>query len=72
MGRRDGVKAGDLARLFREQGELKRADIGRIRVRDKHSFVEVVNDCVDAVVETLNGQVVEERELVVEPARTGS
>lgn len=69
VGRKDSVRAGDLGRLVREQCELEREDLGRIRVRDKHSFVEVASDAADKVVSALHGQTHFERELVVEPAR---
>ena len=69
LGRRDGVRAGEINRLLRERCELSRADIGRIRVRDKHTFVDVLTGRVEGVVEKLGGQTVQDRELVVEPAR---
>ena len=69
LGRRDGIRAGEINRLLRERCELSRADIGRIRVRDKHTFVDVINGRVDGVVAALGGQTVQDRELVVEPAR---
>jgi ATP-dependent RNA helicase DeaD len=71
VGRRDGMRAGDIARLFRDAVDLKRADIGRIRVRDKHSFVDVVDERVDSVLESLPGRTVHDRELVVERAKAG-
>jgi ATP-dependent RNA helicase DeaD len=69
VGRRDGIRAGEINRLLRERCELSRAEIGRIRVRDKHTFVDVLTPRVDGVVAALGGQTVQDRELVVEPAR---
>ncbi len=72
VGRRDGLRAGDIARLFREATDLTRAEIGRIRVRDKHSFVDVAHERVDQVLSALPGRTVQDRELVVERAKVGS
>ncbi|RLB53197.1 MAG: hypothetical protein DRJ42_12540, partial [Deltaproteobacteria bacterium] len=69
LGRRDGLRAGDIAKLLRESCELERADIGRIRVRDKHAFVDVLEERVDHVLSTLPGQKVDDREVVVEVAK---
>ena len=70
LGRRDGIRAGEISKLLRDRCELGRADIGRIRVRDKHTFVDVVTPRVPVVVASLGGQTVQDRELVVEPARS--
>jgi ATP-dependent RNA helicase DeaD len=70
LGRRDGVRAGDIARLLRDTCSLERTDIGRIRVRDKHAFVDVSSERVDHVLSTLPGQTVDEREVVVEVAKS--
>lgn len=72
IGRRDGIRAGAIARLMRDRTELSRRDIGRIRIRDKHTFVAVPDERVDEVVAALNGHEVEGRELVVERAKSGS
>ncbi len=69
VGRRDGARVGDLNRLFQDQGGLEREHVGRIRLRDKHSFVSVPEDRADAVVETLTGKAFAERELKVERAK---
>jgi ATP-dependent RNA helicase DeaD len=69
VGRRDGVRVGDLNRLFQDEGGLDRESVGRIRLRDKHSFVSVPEEKADAVVETLSGKSFAERELKVERAK---
>jgi ATP-dependent RNA helicase DeaD len=69
LGRRDGVRIGELARLVREVGELERDQVGRIRVRDRHTFVEVPLDKLDQVVERLNGHVFRDKPLAVERAK---
>ncbi len=71
LGRRDGVRAGDINQILRERCDLARSEIGRIRVRDKHSFVDVATTRAEEVVSALSGETSHERELVVEPARSG-
>ena len=70
LGRKDGVRVGDLNRLFQEQGGLERGEIGRIRLRDKHSFVHVPTDRAEAVIAALSGHDHGGRELKVEPAKS--
>jgi len=72
LGRRDGVRAGDINQILRERCEIGRADIGRIRVREKHTFVDVLTSRVELIVSTLDGQQVKDRQIVVEPARSAS
>jgi ATP-dependent RNA helicase DeaD len=69
FGRRDGARVGELARLVREVGELTRDEVGRIRVRDRHTFVEVPNDKLDQVVERLHGHVFHDKPLAAERAK---
>jgi ATP-dependent RNA helicase DeaD len=69
LGRRDGVRIGELARLVREVGELERDQVGRIRVRDRHTFVEVPLEKLDFVVERLNGHVFRDKPLAAERAK---
>ncbi|MEZ4251478.1 MAG: DEAD/DEAH box helicase [Polyangiales bacterium] len=69
VGRRDGVRVGDLNRLFQDEAGLDREHVGRIRLRDKHSFVSVPEEKADAVVENLSGKSFAERELKVERAK---
>ena len=69
VGRKDGVRVGDLNRLFQDSGGLSREEVGRIRLRDKHSFVSVPKTKVDAVIDALQGLDFHDRELKVEPAR---
>jgi len=69
VGRRDNVRPGDVTRLLREQAGLEREEIGRIRIRDKHTFVGVPTDKIAAVAAALHGQNFFERALLAEPAR---
>jgi ATP-dependent RNA helicase DeaD len=69
IGRRDGVRIGEIARVVREAGELNRSEVGKIRVRDKHTLVEVPLDRVGDVVERLKGRALGEKTLSPERAR---
>jgi ATP-dependent RNA helicase DeaD len=71
-GKRDGVRAGDIARFFRDRGGLARNDVGRIRVRDKHTFVDVKSTHVERVVAELSGQKLGEIEIRIEPAKAAA
>ena len=66
VGRRDELKASELGRLMRERTGLKRKEIGRIRVRDRHSLVDVPEDRVEDVIESMAGAVLHDRELELE------
>ena len=69
VGRKDGVRRDDLRALLHDTGGVPEADIGRIRVRDKHAFVEVAEAHTSALVEALTGHSFHERKLILEPAR---
>jgi ATP-dependent RNA helicase DeaD len=71
VGRKDGVRVGDLNRLFQDSGGLDRDEVGRIRLRDKHSFVSIPATKVEKVIDALHGIDFHDRELKVEPARAG-
>jgi ATP-dependent RNA helicase DeaD len=71
VGRKDGVRLGEIARLVREAGELRRAEVGKIRVRDRYTFVEVPEDRLDAVIEKLRGRTLSEKTLSPERAKVG-
>jgi ATP-dependent RNA helicase DeaD len=70
LGKRDGLKVPDVARLLRDSCELSRGQIGRIRVRDRYTFVDVPEDRLDSIIATLSGQVVHDRPLAPERAKT--
>jgi ATP-dependent RNA helicase DeaD len=69
LGRRDGVRVADLVQLFEAHAGLTKEEIGRIRVRDRHSFVDVPLDRAERVIQALTGQRAHEKALVVELAR---
>jgi ATP-dependent RNA helicase DeaD len=68
VGRRDELKASELGRLLRDRTGLKRKEIGRIRVRDKHSLVDVPEDRAQDVIESMAGATLKDRELALEIA----
>jgi hypothetical protein len=70
LGKRDGVRVGEVARLLRENCELSRNEIGRIRVRDRYTFVDVPEERLDTIISTLSGQVVHDKALAPERAKT--
>jgi len=69
LGRRDGVRPGQLIRLLATECDMGRDNVGRIRIRDRHSFVGVPSDRADEIVDLLAGKESHDKELVVERAR---
>ncbi len=68
IGRRDGAREEDLIRLLREGG-LGETDTGRVRMRDRNSFVSVRSHMIEAAVIALAGKSIAGRILVAELAR---
>ncbi|MCU0692044.1 MAG: DEAD/DEAH box helicase, partial [Polyangiaceae bacterium] len=69
VGRRDGVRAGDFMRVLAEAPGVSRDDIGRIRIRDRHTFVLVRRDALDDALDGLQGQAFGNRVVNAEVAR---
>jgi ATP-dependent RNA helicase DeaD len=69
VGRQDGVRVGEIAHLMRDVGGLERADVGRIRVREHHTFVEVPDEKLDHALEKLRGHTVYQKALSPERAK---
>lgn len=69
LGRRDGVRVGDILRLFETWANLTKDELGRIRIRDRHTFVGVPKERTDSVLAAFFGRSAHEKELVVEVAR---
>jgi len=69
VGRRDELRASELGRMLRDRTGLKRKEIGRIRVRDKHSLVDVPEDRAQDIIESMAGAVLGDRELELELAK---
>ena len=70
VGKRDGLEAKDLATLLTTTCELGSEDIGRVRVKERHTFVGVPSERADAIITSLEGQLIRSRSLHVERART--
>jgi ATP-dependent RNA helicase DeaD len=68
VGKREGLTAGDLQKLLTEKG-LGEAEAGRIRVRDRMSFISVKKEAFERAVAALNGHVFGGRTVVAELAR---
>ena len=71
VGRRDGVRVSEIARLMRDVGALRRSEVGRIRMRDRHTFVEVPDDKLDELLEKLRGHALHDKALSPERAKAG-
>jgi ATP-dependent RNA helicase DeaD len=69
IGRKDGVRPGDFVSVLADAPGVSREDIGRIRIRDKHTFVAVRSDAVDAVIKALTGRDFGDRVVNAERAR---
>ena len=72
VGRRDGAKASDLQRVLTEVAHISRSDTGRIRVRDRNSFVSVKRELLDRAVLALNGAAIAGKTAQAEPAKPRS
>jgi ATP-dependent RNA helicase DeaD len=70
VGRRDGVEPSELGSLLVESCGLLVDDIGRVRVRERHTFVAVPTERVEFVISALQGHTIKNRQLQVERART--
>jgi ATP-dependent RNA helicase DeaD len=68
VGKREGVNPGDLQKLLTDKG-LVEAEAGRIRVRDRMSFISVKKEVFERAVAALTGQVMGGRTVVAELAR---
>jgi ATP-dependent RNA helicase DeaD len=69
VGRRDGARPSDFQKVLTEAAGLAPADTGRIRIRDRNTFVSVRKDSLDRVVAALGGQVIAGRSVLAEPAK---
>ncbi len=72
LGHRDGVSASDFQRVLTELAHISRAETGRIRVRDRSSFVSVKRELLDKAVTVLNGANILGKVAQAEPARARS
>ena len=70
VGKKDGISVGDVNRFFIEELGLERDEVGRIRIRDKHTFVFVPAAKLDAVIAATEGKQLGGRDLKVEQAKS--
>jgi ATP-dependent RNA helicase DeaD len=68
VGKREGLSPGDLLKLLTEKG-IAEAEAGRVRVRDRMSFITVKREAFDRVVAALSGEMLGGRTVVAELAR---
>lgn len=68
VGREQGVRPGEVARLLYEQCGLTRKEVGRIRIRDDRTLVGVPSLRADEVLQNLEGQALREHPLEAERA----
>jgi ATP-dependent RNA helicase DeaD len=68
IGKREGVHISDLQRLLADKG-VSPEETGRIRIRDRMSYVSVRKSAFERAVEALAGQVIGGRTVVAELAR---
>jgi len=68
VGKREGVRASDLQKLLTDKG-ITPEETGRIRIRDRMSFVPVKKTAFDRAVAALAGHVIGGRTIVAELAK---
>jgi ATP-dependent RNA helicase DeaD len=73
VGRRDGVRPGEVARLLRDTARLGRQDVGRIHVRDRITLVGIRAELLQSTLEALKDTTYNDRPVAPERGRsTGS
>jgi ATP-dependent RNA helicase DeaD len=72
VGRRDGARPADFQRVLTENGGLPPEDTGRIRIRDRNTFVSVRKTSFDRALAALAGQTIAGRNVIAEPAKPRS
>src|SRR5262249_50158211 len=69
VGRREGARAADFQRLLTERAGIDKANVRRIRVRERNAFVSVRREDLARAVEALTGATVAGKVASAEPAR---
>jgi ATP-dependent RNA helicase DeaD len=69
VGRRDGARAQDLQQVLTDVAGIARHDTGRIRVRDRVTFVSVRDADLSKAIAALGGRTIGGRTVVAEPAK---
>jgi len=72
LGRRDGVTASDFQRVLGDVAQISRSETGKIRVRDRSSFVSVKREFLEKALAALNGASFSGKVAQAEPARARS
>jgi ATP-dependent RNA helicase DeaD len=72
VGRRDGARAADVARVLTERAGMASEDVKRIRVRERNAFVSVHKDDVAKVIAALSGAPLGNKTALAELARQGA
>jgi ATP-dependent RNA helicase DeaD len=71
VGRREGVRPSDVQKLLADKG-LPADVIGRIRIRDRMTYLDVAKEASERVIAALTGEVIGGRTVVAEVARSRS
>jgi len=71
LGKKDGLRLGELARFLRDTCDLSRSELGRIRIRDRYTLVGVPIEQLDTIVDKLKGARLNDRQLAPERAKIG-
>jgi len=69
IGRRDGARASDFQRVLTDRGGMERADVRRIRVRERNAFVSVRRTELAKAISALSGATIAGRPVTAEQAR---
>ncbi len=69
LGRKDGLRVGEVSRVLRERCSLKRNEIGKIRIRDRYTFVDVPGERLDDIITALEGTELRDKQLAPERAK---
>jgi ATP-dependent RNA helicase DeaD len=69
VGRRDGARAPDLQKLLTDGAGIARQDTGRIRIRDRVTFVSVRPEDLAKAIEVFQGRTIGGRKVIAEPAK---
>jgi RNA recognition motif-containing protein len=72
VGRNRRVFPREILSLILSELDIKKEDIGLIRILDNYSFVQVRKEWADAIITALNGKIFKGRPLTVNHARTRS
>jgi ATP-dependent RNA helicase DeaD len=70
VGKRDGLEGHDVSALLESAAQLGNDDIGRVRIKERHTFVSVPSERTEFVISALTGLTIKDRALHVERART--